>query len=143
MNKIVECIHHVFGAPLPLQKLNKKEVTYTCNNRTKNQVPNIAVAMDIIVAQQTINMDSIDQIMERIIDCDITSLMQIYEGQVKRIHENQITIREKIVFEENITYHNNGDLRTAKTTLPFKVLEAFNDNRYEMVSPEGFEPSTY
>ena len=62
MNKIVECIHHVFGVPLPLQLLNKKEVTYTCNNRIKNQVPNIAAAMDIIVAQQPINMDSIDRI---------------------------------------------------------------------------------
>lgn len=50
MNKIVECIHHVFGAPLPLQKLNKKEVTYTLNNGITNQVPNITAAMDIIVA---------------------------------------------------------------------------------------------
>ena len=127
----------------------------------------------------------IDQIMERIIDYDSTSLMKIYEGQVKKLHENQITIKEKLanigqsqadfdetfrtamtflsnpwnlwvsddptdlqlvlklVFEENLTYHKNGGFRTAKTTLPFKVLEAFNDNRYEMVSPEGFEPSTY
>ncbi len=127
----------------------------------------------------------IDQIMERILECVSTSLMQIYEDQVKKLHEQQISIKEKLtetgqsqadfdqtfrtamtflsnpwnlwvsddpadqqsvlklVFEENLLYHRNGGFRTAKTTLPFKVLEAFNDNRYEMVSPEGFEPSTY
>lgn len=40
-------------------------------------------------------MDSIDRIIERIIDCDITSLMKIYEGQIKKLNENQITISEK------------------------------------------------
>lgn len=62
MNKIIECIHHVFGAHVPEFLMNKKEVIHSCQNRIKNQVPNIEAAMDIIASKQTVNISNLNQI---------------------------------------------------------------------------------
>lgn len=49
----------------------------------------------------------------------------------------------KLVFAERLPYQRNKGYRTAKTSLPFKVLGDFTVEKCEMVIPEGFEPSTY
>ena len=48
----------------------------------------------------------------------------------------------RLAFEEKLPYHRNGGFRTAKTTLPFNVLEGINDNKYDLVGQVGLEPTT-
>ena len=48
----------------------------------------------------------------------------------------------KLIFTDKLPYHRFEGYRTAKTTLPFKVLERFKRGRYDVVGPEGLEPST-
>lgn len=48
----------------------------------------------------------------------------------------------KLVFAERLPYHRNEGYRTAKTSLPFKVLEGIHMGKSEMVPPDGFEPPT-
>ncbi len=45
----------------------------------------------------------------------------------------------KLVFEEKLAYCRNGGYRTPKISLPFKILEAINDNRYDLVRPRRLE----
>ncbi len=47
----------------------------------------------------------------------------------------------KLVFAAPLPYARNQGFRTAKTTSPFKVLAALNDEEIEMAEREGFEPS--
>ena len=49
----------------------------------------------------------------------------------------------KLVFAERLPYHRNKGYRTAKTSMPFKALADFSVGKCEMVTAEGFEPSTY
>ncbi|MGH1351649.1 MAG: recombinase family protein, partial [Methyloligellaceae bacterium] len=46
----------------------------------------------------------------------------------------------KLAFEERLPYWRNGGYRTPKTTLPFKVLEGVNDNKFGVVRSRGLEP---
>ncbi len=46
----------------------------------------------------------------------------------------------KLVFAERIPYIRNEGFRTAKTTLPFKVLACISDNEIKMAGEPGFEP---
>ena len=48
----------------------------------------------------------------------------------------------RLAFDEKLSYHRNGGFRTAKTTLPFNVLEGINDNKYDLVGQAGLEPAT-
>ncbi len=48
----------------------------------------------------------------------------------------------KLAFADKLTYVRNEGYRTAKTTLPFKVLDSFLGQNCKMVGPEGLEPST-
>ncbi len=123
-----------------------------------------------------------EQLMERIMEADSAALIKAYEAQVKKLHEQQILLQEKLAnaaeplrdfeetyrtaltflsnprklwdsgdlhnqqlvlkmaFEDKLPYWRNGGYRTVKTTLPFKVLEAMNDNKYGMVRSRGLEP---
>ncbi len=47
----------------------------------------------------------------------------------------------KLVFAAPLPYARNQGFRTAKTTSPFKVLAAMNDDEKEMAERKGFEPS--
>ncbi len=47
----------------------------------------------------------------------------------------------KLVFAERLPYHRNEGFRTAKTTLPFKVLGDVSSSKKPMAEREGFEPS--
>ncbi len=47
----------------------------------------------------------------------------------------------KLVFADKLTYVRNEGFRTAKTTLPFNMLEAFANPNSEMVPPAGIEPA--
>ncbi len=49
----------------------------------------------------------------------------------------------KLVFAERLPYDRNRGYRTAKTSLPFKVLGDFTVGKCEMVIPGGFEPPTF
>ena len=48
----------------------------------------------------------------------------------------------KLAFSERPTYDRNKGYRTAKTTLPFKLLERIGGGNGEMVGLDGLEPST-
>ncbi len=48
----------------------------------------------------------------------------------------------KLAFADKLTYVRGEGYRTAKTTLPFKVLEGFLDQSKGMVRPAGLEPAT-
>lgn len=48
----------------------------------------------------------------------------------------------KLVFAEPLRYSRETGYRTAKTTLPFKVLAQFSSPGYGMVEPIGIEPTT-
>ena len=52
------------------------------------------------------------------------------------------TLVLRLAFSERITYHRNEGYRTAKTTLPFKVLADFQHGKSELVPPDGLEPPT-
>jgi hypothetical protein len=41
----------------------------------------------------------------------------------------------RLAFDGKLAYHRNGGFRTAKTSLPFNVLEGINDNKYDLVDP--------
>ncbi|GAA6210951.1 recombinase family protein [Hyphomicrobiales bacterium 4NK60-0047b] len=47
----------------------------------------------------------------------------------------------KLVFVERVPYTRNEGFRTAKTTLPFKVLAEHSGNGMQMAEKKGFEPS--
>ncbi len=136
-----------------------------------------AIETDLIKVE-----NKVEQLMGRIIECDSSALIEAYEAQIKKLHEEKIILQEKLiqtdqpyrdfeetyrtaleflsnpqklwasgdpsnqnlvlklVFEEKLAYHRNGGYRTAKTTLPFKVLEAINDNKFGMVRSRGLEP---
>ncbi len=48
----------------------------------------------------------------------------------------------KLTFADRLQYVRNEGFRTAETTLPFKVLGAFDECKSKMARPEGFEPPT-
>ena len=48
----------------------------------------------------------------------------------------------KLTFSDRLAYVQNEGFRTAKTTLPFKVLEGFSGGKNTMARPRGFEPLT-
>jgi len=48
----------------------------------------------------------------------------------------------RLTFAEKLRHHRNEGYRTAKTTLPFKVLGGLSPLRAAMVGPEGLEPPT-
>ena len=48
----------------------------------------------------------------------------------------------RLAFSERIAYDRKTGFRTPKTTLPFKVLEAFSTGKSGMAHPTGFEPVT-
>ena len=55
----------------------------------------------------------------------------------------QLTLRRtvlKLAFADRISYCRKTGLRTPKTTLPFKVLEAMNAKKCSMAGRQGFEP---
>ncbi len=64
-----------------------------------------------------------------------------YKIWVKGPLENQHAVL-KMAFSDRLTYVPNDGYRTAKTTLPFKVLRGFSESINEMVGRDGFEPST-
>ncbi|WP_422364695.1 recombinase family protein [Pyruvatibacter mobilis] len=49
----------------------------------------------------------------------------------------------RLAFAEPLRYSLKSGYRTAKTTLPFKLLADISTLKSEMVSPTGFEPVTY
>lgn len=46
----------------------------------------------------------------------------------------------KLVFAEKLSYHPAHGFRTAKTTLPFNMLEGFEGGENQMARPTGIEP---
>jgi site-specific DNA recombinase len=48
----------------------------------------------------------------------------------------------KLTFSDRLAYVRNEGFRTAKTTLPFKVLADFSQGQNKMARPRGFEPLT-
>ena len=48
----------------------------------------------------------------------------------------------RLAFSERIAYCRNKGYRTAKTSLPFKVLAGISMGNCEMVGPAGLEPAT-
>ncbi len=48
----------------------------------------------------------------------------------------------KLTFSDRLAYVRNEGFRTAKTTLPFKVLADFSGGKNTMARPRGFEPLT-
>ncbi len=48
----------------------------------------------------------------------------------------------KLVFSDRLPYDRNSGYRTAKTTLPFKVLANISAQKHEMVGLTGLEPVT-
>ncbi len=57
-----------------------------------------------------------------------------------RIEDKRTVLR--LAFSEKLPYYRNEGFRTAQTSLPFRVLEGFDEGQSEMVRPTGIEPVT-
>ncbi len=49
----------------------------------------------------------------------------------------------KLCFTGKLCFDKNEGFRTARKSLPFRVLEDLSDPKYEMVLLRGVEPPTY
>lgn len=57
-----------------------------------------------------------------------------------RLEEKTMVLR--LAFDEQLSYQRNEGFRTARTSLPFRVLEDFKGGHSNMVRPTGVEPVT-